>query len=98
MAMGMDMGMGGDLGGDLPPAEPDADDMGGDAYEPKDEFEREAMDAFDDTKPMADRMMALKEAIKICSEEDYGSSSEKPAGKKPGLDVVLAFGGPKKKG
>jgi hypothetical protein len=73
----------------------DADDPGD--YEPKDEFEREAMSAFDDSLPMADRMIALREAIKLCGEEDYGSS-EKPAGKKPGVDVLLAFGGPKKKG
>ncbi len=96
MAMGMDMGMGGDMGGDLPPAEPDADDMGGDAYEPKDEFEREAMDAFDDTKPMAERMMAFKEAIRICAEKDYGSD-EGPE-KKSGSGLALVFGAPKKKG
>ncbi len=55
MAMGMDMGMGAGLGG-----EPDADEMGGasdmdtDDFKPKDDFEREAADFLDDTKPMAE--------------------------------------------
>lgn len=94
MAMGMGMGMG---------AEPDADESGGmsdldaDDYEPKDEFEREAMDAFDDTKPMAERMIALKEAIRICAEKDYASEGSGGEEKK-GSGLALIFGAPKKKG
>lgn len=97
MAMGMDMGMGGDIGGsvdtDMPPPE---DDFG--AYEPKDEFEREAKDFLDDTKPMGERLLALKEAIKICSEEDYAAESADGPEKKSGSGLALVFGAPKKKG
>ena len=84
--------------------EPDADEIGGlsdsdtddfGAYEPKDEFEREAKDFLDDTKPMGERLMALKEAIRICSEKDYGSSSSGSGDKGGGLAMI--FGAPKKK-
>lgn len=96
MAMGMDMGMGGGLDGAVDAAEPDADDMGAEAYEPKDDFEREAMDAFDTAKPMGERMMAFREAVKLCSEEDYGADSGPE--KKSGSGLALVFGAPKKKG
>lgn len=80
--------------------EPDADEMGGppdadaDEFTPKDDFEREAVDFLDDSKPMGDRVLALKEAIRICAEKDYGESDEK----KPAGGLALVFGGPKKKG
>ena len=90
--------MSGAPGGGAP--EPDADEAGGpsdgdaDNYEPKDDFEREAKDFLDDTKPMGERIMALKEAIKICSSEDYGSSGG--GEKKPGGGLALIFGKDKK--
>jgi len=95
MAMGMDMGM---MGG----PEPDADEAGGpsdadtDDFEPKTDEEREAKSALDDTAPMADRVASLLEAIRLCSEKDYGGKT--PAAKKPGIDLALIMGGPKKKG
>lgn len=68
-------------------------------YEPKDDFEREAKDFLDDSLPMESRIMALKEAIKLCASEDYGGGEGEggePSGKKaPGL--ALIFGAPKKK-
>lgn len=75
-------------------------DMGDEATEPKDEepaddFEREAFDFMDDSLPKATRAMALKEAIKLCAEKDYGSGGgEKPKGEG---GLALIFGGPKKK-
>jgi hypothetical protein len=92
--MGMDMGM----------PEPDADESGGpsdadaDNFTPKDDFEREAADFLDDSKPMGERVMALREAIKLCGESDYGSEPGSSGGekKKGGVDLLLAFGGPKK--
>lgn len=91
------------LGGMGSEEEPDADESGGmsdsdaDDFSPKDDFEREAVDFLDDSKPMGERVMALREAIRLCSEKDYGSSSSAP-GKKPALDIAMVFGGPKKKG
>jgi hypothetical protein len=87
--------------GMLEPAPPA--DMGDEATEPageepKDDFEREAFDFMDDSLPMATRAMALKEAIKLCAEKDYGSATG--GGEKPKGDTGLAliFGGePKKK-
>lgn len=97
MAMGMDMGMMGDH------AEPDADESGGpsdmdaDNFEPKTDEEREAMSALDPEAPMADRVASLLEAIRLCSEKDYGAE-ESGVKKKPGIDIAMVFGGPKKKG
>lgn len=71
------------------------------AYEPADDAEREAMTAFDDTLPMAERMLAFKEAVRLCVEKDeaggYGGG-DKAAKPKGDSGLALIFGGaPKKK-
>ncbi len=96
----MDLGGGSSMGAPDTGMGPDpaaSDEAGEGAYEPKDDFEREAKDFLDDTLPMGDRITALKEAIKICAEKDYGSSGEGGGEKKPG-GLALIFGSPKKKG
>lgn len=93
MAGMMDM-MGGSAEAELP-SDPLGGEMGSaeEPFEPADEFEREAADFLDETLPMAQRMMALKEAIKLCAQEDYASpESEKPAG-----GLALVFGDKEKK-
>jgi hypothetical protein len=84
-------GLGMDLGSPMGESDEASEPAG---EEPKDEFEREAFDFMDDTLTKAERAMALKEAIRICSEGDYGEEGgeEKPKG---GLALVF---GPKKKG
>jgi len=89
--------------GDMAAPEPDADEAGGpsdgdaDNFTPKDDFEREAVNFLDDSKPMGERVLALKEAIKICAEKDYGGDEGSGGEKKPGGGLALIFG-PKKKG
>lgn len=86
------------LGGSPETGEPLGGEMGGadEPFEPKDEFEREAMDFMDEEMPMASRMMALREAIKLCTASDYGA---KPGGaEKPPAGLALVFGGKEKKG
>jgi hypothetical protein len=67
--------------------------------EPADDFEREAFDFMDDSLPKATRAMALKEAIKLCMDKDYGTGGGGSEGKpKGGSGLALIFGGaPKKK-
>ena len=86
--------------------EPDGDEMGmgmglGDEKSsgPMDEFEREFADAFDESKPMAERAMAMKEAIRLCVEKDEagGYGSEPPPRKGKGPELAIVFGGPEKK-
>ncbi|HEX6275787.1 MAG TPA: hypothetical protein VFZ53_22250 [Polyangiaceae bacterium] len=82
-----------------------SDDMGlggEEPTEPMDEFETEIRAAFPDNDWSPDRVMAMKEAIRLCLEEDKsgGYDDEKPAGPpaKGGSGLALIFGGPKKKG
>ena len=86
--------------------EPLPEDMGDDGSEPEgkepaSDFDREANDVFDTSLPNETRAMALKEAIKLCMSEDYGSKDSGPPpgggeGKgKSGLALIL--GVPKKK-
>ena len=91
-AMGEEPGMGMmDMGGDEPP------ESG-----PMDDFETEIRSAFPDNDWTPDRVMAMKEAIRLCLEEDQagGYEDEKPSGppKKGGAGLALIFEGPKKKG
>ena len=98
------MGMGGMgmMGGD----DPDADDKMGE-HGPDDEETRELTDFMDESLPTEQRMQALQEAIRLCVEKhvkpdalsgaSYSSSDSGPA-KKPGIDIAMVFGGPKKKG
>jgi hypothetical protein len=68
--------------------------------EPLDEFETEIRAAFPAEDWTPERVMALKEAIKICvaadQADEYGE--DKPPPKKGGEALALIFGGPKKKG
>ena len=91
----LDMAALGDESSELPPL---GGEMGGaeEPFEPADEFEREAADFLDDSLPMASRMMALKEAIKLCVEKDEAGGYGKPSeGPKTGL--ALVFGDKEKK-
>ena len=70
--------------------------------EPVDEFERFAAKAWPDMAGDSERMMAAKEAIKICLEADqegeYEGGGEAPKPKKKGaIDMAFIFPGPKKK-
>ena len=68
--------------------------------EPVDEFERFAAKAWPDMAGDPERMMAAKEAIKICLESDLeGEYDDEPAPKpkKGGTDLAVIFTGPKKK-
>ncbi len=79
--------------------------MGGDdedeSSEPLDEFERMASKAWPDMAGDTERLMAAKEAIKICLESDqageYEDSESAPKPKKGGIDLAVVFPGPKKK-
>ena len=77
------------------------EDIGLSAPEPVDEFERFAAKAWPDMAGDSERMMAAKEAIKICLESDqagdYGGSEGAPKPKKGGIDLAVVFPGPKKK-
>lgn len=65
---------------------------------PTEPFEIEATVALDPKAPMADRLMALKEAIKLCLEQDLEGGYDKPPPKKgDGADLAIVFGGPPKK-
>lgn len=82
------------------PLDPLAEDMGGDSSEPIDEFETEARAAFPNEDWTPERVMAFKEAIKLCLEADQaGDYGGKPSGppKKPGGLALLIAEGPKKK-
>ena len=91
----MDM-MGGDESSEMPPL---GGEMGGaeEPFEPADEFEREAVDAFDDSLPMASRMLALKEAIRLCVEQDKAGGYKAPGGAGPKTGLALVFGDKEKK-
>ena len=66
--------------------------------EPLDEFGTEVSSAFPAEDWTPERLMALKEAIKICVAADTEGEYDKPPPKKGGLDLALVFpGGPKKK-
>lgn len=67
--------------------ESDEDDEGtGDS-----EFDSEASVALDPKAPMGERMMALKEAIRICTEKDYGDKGGgKKSGGGPGIALLLS--------
>lgn len=94
--MAMPFGEGEPEGADEPIPAP-----GAESKEPLSDFDREAADVFDDTLPMESRSMALKEAIKLCMKEDYGSSGSvggsEPGGEKPKSGLALILGVPKKK-
>ena len=65
---------------------------------PMDEFETEARAAFPDEQWTPERVMAFKEAIRLCLEKDEaGGYDEKPPAKGSGEGLALIFGGPKKK-
>lgn len=67
--------------------------------EPTDEFETEIRAAFPAEDWSPERVMALKEAIKICVRDDkegeYGDEAGPPK-KKGGEGLALIFGAPKK--
>jgi hypothetical protein len=82
----------------VPPDPLTDDDMGGES-EPLDEFETFASKAWPDMAGDSERIMAAKEAIKICLEADQaGDYGDKPPPKKGGSGLALIFEGPKKKG
>lgn len=75
---------------------PASDDMGlggEEPSEPMDEFETEIRSAFPDNDWTPDRVMAMKEAIRLCLKEGEAGGYDKPAGppKKDGLDMALIF-------
>ena len=89
------MDMGGMMDGEMP-SSPLGGEMGSDdePFEPKNEEEREIADFMDDTKPMAERVMAFHEAVRLCMEEGHDS----PGGsKKPPAGLALVFGDKEKK-
>lgn len=65
---------------------------------PSDPFELEATTFLDDALPMPERITALKEAIRLCLEEDQagGYDSDKPKGGDAGLALIFEGGGKKK--
>jgi hypothetical protein len=84
--------------GDLNGAE--ASPLGDEPSGPLDEFETEIRAAFPDNDWTPDRVMAMKEAIRLCLEQDKeGGYDDKPPPKKGGdAGLALIFEGPKKKG
>ena len=66
---------------------------------PMDPFETEIRAAFPDNDWSPDRVMAMKEAIKLCLEEDKGGGYDEPAKppKKGGDALALVFEGPRSK-
>ncbi len=70
------------------------DDM--DESEPTDEFETFAVKAWPDMAGDSERIMAAKEAIKICLEQDQAGDYDSPKPKKGGSGLALIFGAPKK--
>lgn len=86
-----------EMGGELP-SDPLGGPMGSaeEPFEPADEFEREAVDFLDESMPMASRMMALREAIKLCVEQDKAGGYDKP-GAAPAEGLALVFGDKEKK-
>lgn len=90
------MGDMGEMMGEEPKSSPGLGGPMGSAdepFEPADEFEREAVDFLDESMPMASRMMALKEAIRLCVEQDKAGGYEKP----PAEGLALVFGDKEKK-
>lgn len=66
--------------------------------EPVDEFETEVRSAFPKEDWTPERVMAFKEAIKLCLESDQaGDYGDRPPPKKGGSGLALIFEGPKKK-
>lgn len=66
---------------------------------PLDAFETEARAAFPEKEWTPEQVMAFKEAIKICLEQDQAGEYEKPPAGPPkkGPDLAIVFGGPEKK-
>lgn len=82
----------------------ESDDYGSDESEgsgEKDDFTRAVEEAFPDDDWTPERVSALKEAIRICYEEDESKEdmpeSSEPAHKGKGIDLAVVFGGPKGK-
>jgi hypothetical protein len=66
---------------------------------PVDEFETEIRSAFPDEAWTPERVMAFKEAIKLCVEADEaGEYEDGPPPKKGPSGLALILGAPKKKG
>ena len=86
----------------MPPDPMMEEDMGlGDeeASEPLDEFERFAAKAWPDMAGDPERLMAAKEAIRVCVERDLeGGYDEPPPPKGKPDGIALILGAPKKKG
>ncbi len=79
----------------LPEEMPD-DPLASEDEGPVDAFETEIRSAFPNEDWTPDRVMALKEAIKICVEADENNEYDKPPPKKGGSGLALIFGAPKK--
>jgi len=78
--------------------EPASDPMAGGDSAPTDPFDIEADTFLDDSLPMPDRRAALKEAIRLCMDEDKaGGYGGGPPGGGKGDSLALIFGEPKKK-
>jgi hypothetical protein len=80
----------------------DSGDMGlgeeAEPTEPLDEFGTEVSSAFPAEEWTPSRLMALKEAIKLCVESDKAGEYDDGPPKKGGdTGLALIFGGPKKK-
>lgn len=76
------------------------DEMGLGGEEPSgpiDEFETEARAAFPEKEWTPEQVMAFKEAIRLCLEQDQAGGYEKPPPKKGDVDLAVVFGGPEKK-
>jgi len=87
-SMSEDMGMDMDMGGEESP------ESG-----PVDEFTTEIRSAFPAEDWTPDRVLAMKEAIKLCLEQDKaGGYDSPPPPKKGGSGLALIFEGSKKKG
>lgn len=54
---------------------------------PLDEFEMAITEAFPDNDWTPDRLLAMKEAIRICAETDYAEKSKPPG--REGLALIL---------
>ena len=71
---------------------------GEEADEPVDEFERFASKAWPDMAGDTERLMAAKEAIRVCVERDLEGGYDEPAPKGKPDGIALILGAPKKKG
>ncbi len=83
------------------PGAPDYEGAPGESgNESLDEFETEIRAAFPDNDWTPEKVMAMKEAIKICVAKDEagGYDDKGPPPKKGDAGLALIFEGPKKKG